>query len=31
LALGRSLSPLVRPEVAELRRQRLAAVRKLSR
>ena len=31
LGLGRSLPPLVRPEVAELRRQRLAAVRKLSR
>ena len=31
LGLGRSLRPLVRPEVAELRRQRLAAVRKLSR
>jgi CobQ-like glutamine amidotransferase family enzyme len=31
LGLGRSLPPLVRREVAELRRQRLAAVRKLSR
>lgn len=31
LGLGRSLAPLPRPEVAELRRQRLAAVRKISR
>ncbi len=31
LGLGRSLSPLPRPEVTELRRQRLAAVRKTSR
>jgi CobQ-like glutamine amidotransferase family enzyme len=31
LALGRTLEPLVRPEVDELRRQRLAAVRRISR
>jgi CobQ-like glutamine amidotransferase family enzyme len=31
LALDRRLRPLVRPEVAELRRQRLAAVRKMTR
>ena len=28
LALGRELSPLPRPEIAELRRQRLAAARR---
>ncbi|HET9871523.1 MAG TPA: glutamine amidotransferase [Propionibacteriaceae bacterium] len=31
LALGRALPPLIRPEVEELRRQRLAAVRKSAR
>ncbi|MCW2802226.1 MAG: hypothetical protein JWN06_443 [Propionibacteriaceae bacterium] len=31
LGLGRTLEPLVRPEVDELRRQRLAAVRRLAR
>ena len=31
LALGRELEPLVRPEVTELRRQRLAAVRRPAR
>jgi CobQ-like glutamine amidotransferase family enzyme len=31
LGLGRKLPPLVRPEVDELRRQRLAAVRRLNR
>jgi len=31
LALGRNLSPLIRPEIDELRRQRLHAVRKLAR
>ena len=31
LALGRRLAPLPRPEVAELRRQRLAAVRRSAR
>ncbi len=31
LALGTTLKPLIRPEVTELRRQRLAAVRRLNR
>jgi len=31
LALGHNLSPLIRPEIDELRRQRLHAVRKLAR
>jgi CobQ-like glutamine amidotransferase family enzyme len=31
LALDRKLAPLIRPEIDELRRQRLQAVRKLAR